>query len=905
MTTINSADVKKLFIGKQGENLATRVSFAWFKDKCRAEFGEGVLTLAHQRQEDPAPYLVALVDGTEWDITAADVAHHGTGLAELIYTVDNVVKKSLRWVTVTLSALGAEAEVPPEWQSYIDRVLAAVASVEGVIVAEAERVAAENARKIAETARENAEHVRAEAEAIRETRYTEAVRAENARQTAEAERIANENARQTAESTRAANETQRAQTFAGYAAAESARNSAEAERIASETERKAAEVNRISGERQREQNELARISAENARKTAENARVQAESMRNTAESDRGVNEARRAASETQRETAERARQTAESARESAETQRETDSAAAIQNANTAAANANEAAEEARKFAGDVEIIKGEVGSLKTDFNHLDTRVTTLENEPKVPEDLIERVDNIDNRVTQLEGIEGLRRYGVTGIGLSNPKLTRLYDAVDMVAQVGTDGDNPNVVNDFDDVAPFNRKKCVGEWRLNAGKPVYHVNAYYGDPDYTEDGSMGDYVAVDCTPAYYKFDGTELIISAHHYDGYRPFDCLMDRETNECRPHTYLPCYALAVKDGHAVSLPDLRNEQGDYKKLFDTCKTAANDAASQAILMPIAVNFYEWALFTVEFATTNCQSVMQGCASLRHNNDDMIIMSSATEGIIQNHQAARVEGEYVSIQPSNVDINTYTWLASHRIVSIERCNQDGTPNASGAYNHVILDVIDDTREIVSGTTYRFAARPYNTGACNGVSTPSGSPVSNANGYYPMKYRWRENVYGNQYQTVSDLMDYAVLEDGFANVNANYAAHLEWYYHRNPERLTPTNYANSTAGRDAMIAAGWELLDVSTPAENYISGYVKSRDHSKKYPDVWKPGITAGASASTYFADYASLVSSNVLRAVRVGGYWSNGSIDGFSLVNAIYAPSYGNATYGGGLYYPQ
>lgn len=79
-----------------------------------------------------------------------------------------------------------------------------------------------------------------------------------------------------------------------------------------------------------------------------------------------------------------------------------------------------------------------------------------------------------------------------------------------------------------------------------------------------------------------------------------------------------------------------------------------------AILMPIAVNFYEWALFTVEFATTNCQSIMQGCASLRHSNDDLIIMSSPTEGIIQNHQAARVVGEYVSIQPSNVDINTYT-----------------------------------------------------------------------------------------------------------------------------------------------------------------------------------------------------------------------------------------------------
>jgi len=174
-----------------------------------------------------------------------------------------------------------------------------------------------------------------------------------------------------------------------------------------------------------------------------------------------------------------------------------------------------------------------------------------------------------------------------------------------------------------------------------------------------------------------------------------------------------------------------------------------------------------------------------------------------------------------------------------------------------------------------------------------------------NGYYPMKYRWRENVYGNQYQTVSDLMNFAVVEEGFASTSANYSAHLEWYYHRDPETLMPTNYANSIAGRDAMIAAGWELLDITTPAENYFNGYIKSREHSHKYPDVWKPGVTVGGSASTYFADYAYLVSSDLPRAVRLGGYWYAGAHAGFSFAFAYYAPSDGYAYSGGGLYYPQ
>lgn len=134
------------------------------------------------------------------------------------------------------------------------------------------------------------------------------------------------------------------------------------------------------------------------------------------------------------------------------------------------------------------------------------------------------------RIDKLEEAQNAKRYGVIGIGLANATLTRIYDAVGMVAQVGTDGDNSNVVNMFDDTAPFNRRKCVGEWHMVNGKPKFTVNAYHGDPDYTEDGSIGDYVAVDCPPAYYQYDTVNgrLVVSSFHYDGYRPFDCLMDR-----------------------------------------------------------------------------------------------------------------------------------------------------------------------------------------------------------------------------------------------------------------------------------------------------------------------------------------------------------------------------------------
>lgn len=133
MRFINAADEKVLHIGKQGENLSTAVDFSGFRNACLAAFGEGTLTLAHERAEDEGPYLILLVDAV-WNVTAADVQYPGTGLAELTYRVGEVVKKTMRWKTCTLSALGAQVEPPETWQGYIDRVTALVDGIENMTV---------------------------------------------------------------------------------------------------------------------------------------------------------------------------------------------------------------------------------------------------------------------------------------------------------------------------------------------------------------------------------------------------------------------------------------------------------------------------------------------------------------------------------------------------------------------------------------------------------------------------------------------------------------------------------------------------------------------------------------------------------------------------------------------------
>lgn len=509
---------------------------------------------------------------------------------------------------------------------------------------------------------------------------------------------------------------------------------------------------------------------------------------------------------------------------------------------------------------------------------------------------------VSEKVSAIEEAEGLHKYGVSGIGQSASALTRIWDSVGMTAQVGTDGDNSNVVNNFDDVTPFNRRKCVGHWETRNGGAHFVVEAYYGEEGYAEDGTKGDYVAVECPRAYYYLKDGVLGVSAHHYQGWRPFDIFCrNHDDEDTFEYAYLPAYALAVDaDGHAVSLPNLDNAQGNYAQLLNAARTYRNGALGNlAIIQPAAVNFYEWALFTVEFAQQNCQTIMQGCAGLRHSNDDHVTFVDSTHLLTNNYQAARVVGEYISVIGVTVDINTATYLATHKITEIVRCDASGNADASGT--HQLLTVEDLEKEyyeydLTGATEYRLAARPYRTGACNGVSTPSGSPVSNSDSYHPMKYRHRENVYGNQFKTSVDLFNRRI-----GTGDDDY--YLEHYYLHDPANYVPVN-TNKPDAADLQTAV-FAKLDVETPHSKYMNGYVKSKVYSTEYPDIWIPDETTGGSASTFFADYAFLVFSYAVRSVRFGGYWSNGSSDGFSFFYGYYGPAYGTANYGGDLCFIQ
>ena len=123
----------------------------------------------------------------------------------------------------------------------------------------------------------------------------------------------------------------------------------------------------------------------------------------------------------------------------------------------------------------------------------------------------------------------------------------------------------------------------------------------------------------------------------------------------------------------------------------------------------------------------------------------------------------------------------------------------------------------------------------------------------------------------------------------------------WYYLPDPrEIVTPINPTQQQLQADPYVKLG-----VQTAHDNYVNGYIVSKNYDETYPDIWIPLLTSGGGDSKYYCDYASLVYSSVVRSVRFGGHWNNGALAGLSYINAIYAPSLASAYWGGDLCYAQ
>ncbi len=479
-------------------------------------------------------------------------------------------------------------------------------------------------------------------------------------------------------------------------------------------------------------------------------------------------------------------------------------------------------------------------------------------------------------------------YSVSGVGGANTTLTRTDNAVGLTAAAGTDTTAP--VNDFDTLAPFNRRKCVGFWSQPdaSGKAKFTVKAYAGDPDYAEDGTMGDYVAIEVKPLWFRQDLTagEIAVSPVPQFGngwqIHPL-CLGDNK--RIRAVTYGPCYNLAQNaEGHAVTLPGLYPSAGSYKALEDICKTYGG-GNSAARLLPEAWFHYNWLLFTIEYATTHAQSVMFGAANMPLSETAYKVTASGTDVNFVITTAATGDKFKVG-QAIYLESNVWAVSATGQncITAIEKCTEDGTLAADGTYRKITFD--GAARTVTAGTT-NIASRPWKTGSCNSVLTPSGSPISNTSGLYPMRYRYWENFWGCQFNTVHDSFCYLDSDK------------IVWY------KLTDAGWVPASTSSPTKAELDSDSFVKLTPTSPDTSGYIKTLTPDPTYPEHLIP-TAVGATADTFFADQAWLKNGTVgVRSFRKGSYVNTGTSGGSSSAYASYAPSRSYFNFGGGLYFNQ
>ena len=116
-----------LQLGRVGENNANEITFD-FSD-WQSEFGEGTVSLVCKRPTDAEGYPVSLtVDGTEatWLVSSTDVAYEGLGQAQISYTVNGVIKKSVIYMTRTCPSIEPVSSTPPDpYASWLDQMIEA------------------------------------------------------------------------------------------------------------------------------------------------------------------------------------------------------------------------------------------------------------------------------------------------------------------------------------------------------------------------------------------------------------------------------------------------------------------------------------------------------------------------------------------------------------------------------------------------------------------------------------------------------------------------------------------------------------------------------------------------------------------------------------------------------------
>ncbi|MDO5411934.1 MAG: hypothetical protein Q4G31_00480 [bacterium] len=134
MKIVDASPTRVIPLGIQGENIAISVSFDL--TEYYSTYGDGQVQLLVQRSGDNLPYPVnlKLKDSCAlWEVSSLDTSIPGFGKAELRWIAGETVVKSNAYTFSVFESLGEASDPPEMWESWVDELLGAAASVQETV----------------------------------------------------------------------------------------------------------------------------------------------------------------------------------------------------------------------------------------------------------------------------------------------------------------------------------------------------------------------------------------------------------------------------------------------------------------------------------------------------------------------------------------------------------------------------------------------------------------------------------------------------------------------------------------------------------------------------------------------------------------------------------------------------
>lgn len=500
-------------------------------------------------------------------------------------------------------------------------------------------------------------------------------------------------------------------------------------------------------------------------------------------------------------------------------------------------------------AGDAGTI--EVGTVETVAPGQKATVTNVGTSHKAKLNFkIPKGEDGATEITNLDELEKFIYYGVRRRVEQNSSSAweRIGASVGKVANATKNGDS--VTNDFDSIYPWSDIITC-----NLDPSTNEIKAFMGDPTFDFTGQNGE-VMTRIPLFYWKHylkDGYEYILISRHN--------LADFiKSDEFFIGRYISSYDGTKLHSVTDKVPEVLRNISSFR--------AASRAVGENWCQLDYHYFLLQMLYLVEYADYNSQSKLgNGLCTFRVTDNDKALLAEKNVNriIIETARAnAFVMGQQVSIGIKAA------W------------------NWSVAKNRTITKIEDYNSNNIVGKAIYFDGDPVNidignniwttgqkSGQCDSLGMKSGC-LSN-DGKHAIIYRGIENIFANVYQFVDgiNLKDY----QAYVCTNPN-----EYVSDKFDEPYKKLGYMCFKPGEGATGTS--------------ISGYGKQLGFDNMNPLFSLP-TEIGGSSNTYLCDYASIEKGN--RIAFVGGYFSDGYIDGLFRWNLDYTSSGSRYTLGGRL----